>query len=138
MTGFAYRDRNIFGTGRTWRLGGDLSTKTIAGTTGVTDYDILGGLRTLSVDLEVMEREEPSFVRLLYGGSISAGIPVGSHQHVRLSYQIDAEEAQDITGAITNAESSGLVRDASIGIQWQYDRRDDFLLPTRGLVLEGA
>jgi outer membrane protein assembly factor BamA len=128
----SYRDRNIFGSMRVAGAEAGASLKSFFAKGDLSDPRLLGSDFSLSLPLSWRFREEPSYtteevelaLRLhrLFPGRVSAGIKYG-YRFNGLSHL-----SPDVPAAARDARYTA----ASIKVNLDVDRRDDFFYPSRG------
>ena len=131
-----YRDTNLFGWGRTWELGGDVSQRSYGGHTRIIDRDLLGIQRTLSNRLSGGWREEPSFDRTFYVSETSVRAPLTSAIDLRTAYTFEAERATDRAASADDSQNQGFVLNGVLNANLIWEGRDDRSLPTQGGMAE--
>ena len=131
-----YRDTNLFGWGRTWELGGDVSQRSYGGHTRIIDRDLLGIQRTLSTRLSGGWRQEPSFDRTFYVSETSVRAPLTSAIDLRTAYTFEAERANDRAASADDSQDQGFVLNGVLNANLIWEGRDDRSLPTQGGMAE--
>ena len=127
-----YRDSNLFGWGRTWELGGNLSQRSHGAHTRIIDHDLLGIQRILSVTLSGGWRQEPSFDRTSYASEFSLRAPLTDWLDLRTTYTLEAERASERAAVVDDSQDQGFVLNGVLNTSLLWDGRDDRQLPTRG------
>lgn len=137
--GMRYTDGNLFGYGRSWSTVIDGSQKHYQASTVVSDADILGGERILSLTLEGGFREEPSFDQRRLVILPEVQIPLSLRQSLRLGYRLQFSRTSNISAQLSNEDlSTNTLRRATLDLGWVYTTLDDGWLPTRGYRLEAG
>ena len=134
--GAKWIDNNVFGLGRGWEFGGDVSQKSYGGRTRITDHDLLGTQPVTSLTLDGHFREEPSFDDTSYIATLEVRAPLHEHFDAAIDYSIDAERATRVAADLVGTEVTGFVLDGSLGGTLTWDDRDDRQLPTKGGVAQ--
>lgn len=128
-TGF--RDKNIFGRGRSFRFeaGGSLKSANIEAT--VRDPWIFGSNITADFPVFFRSREEPSFTEEEFGASMLLSKKITSDLAVSLRYLYSDTKTKDIIFSAANEPESDYTI-ASFKLQGTWDNRNDILFPTNG------
>jgi outer membrane protein assembly factor BamA len=134
--GAKWIDNNVFGLGRGWEFGGDVSQKSYGGRTRITDHDLLGTQPVTSLTFDGHFREEPSFDDTSYIATLEVRAPLHGHFDAAIDYSIDAERATRVAADLIGTERTGFVLDGSLGGTLTWDNRDDRQLPTKGGVAQ--
>jgi outer membrane protein assembly complex protein YaeT len=134
--GLEFEHRNLFGRAHDLRLRGEQSFKSSKGDLLYTVPEAFGENVNLFLQGTGLRREEVSFLRKEYGGS--AGIqkrllPIKTDFTLRYDYEF--LNALELDGASTNRLGAEEAKAAAIAIELTRDRRDNPLLPRRGLKL---
>jgi outer membrane protein assembly complex protein YaeT len=132
-----YQDKNIFGLGRIFRFEGGGSLKSGYVEATVRDPYILGTDITADFPVFYRSREEPSFTREEYGGSVLFSKRLSRDLSASLRYQYSRARTKDIS-ADTVIEQENDYTIASLKAQTTLDNRDDVLFPTSGYRMFGS
>lgn len=127
------RHKNIFGTGRTLRAEGLISTRSLGFELGFTDPWWLGERTVTDVTVEYLERDEPSFDFEQLGLEATIRTDYGPRWDLAWAYRIRRTEIVDFD--ITDPFVLDLLEKvdvASLGVTPSYDSRDSVLLPRDG------
>ncbi|HZI33852.1 MAG TPA: POTRA domain-containing protein, partial [Candidatus Binatia bacterium] len=134
--GLEWEDRNVLGLAHDIRIRGVQSFKSTSGEAQYTVPEVLGENLNAFVKGSGLRREEVSFLRKEYGGSVGVQkylAPVKTDLGIRYEYEFLNTSELNTTNAgslgATNARSAAIVIDLS------RDRRETPLLPRRGLKL---
>jgi outer membrane protein insertion porin family len=134
-----YRDRNLFGTGLSWRTEGTAAIRALRATSTLTDpwlfdHDLIGDLR-----IEYDEREEPSFDRLQRGVGAFVTKEWTSRHSSSFGYQFRRSEVRNVTVVETGSGDDPDVVDLStLRFTQRRDGRDDVFVPSSGTFAEGT
>lgn len=141
--GVTVGDRNLFGYGVGGELGLAASLKS-RGAQGSLDYDI-GPRDGVDLSSQHEEREEPSFdltttiAELVYRHDFDRSRWfLQGPARLTLGYRFAVSRAENITGAIDEAEVAGQVRTSSILTRLRRDTRNSILDPTDGMLVEAG
>jgi outer membrane protein assembly complex protein YaeT len=128
-------ERNLFGTGRNWRLDGLISTKGETATLSYTDPRFLQTEISMNVPLFYERREEPSYTSEEKGASVMFTRRLSRNLMVSTGYLYQATQLFDLTedAAIPTGEED--YNKGSIGVHATWDTRDDIFYPAEGLRL---
>lgn len=124
------RGRNFFGTGRTIKAEGTLSTRSVTGTVTLTDPYFLGSNYTTDLSLFGNRREEPSFTRLENGATLSFSRNWTRTFRTVAGYEYRRSDAIDIDPDAADIENN--VRLSTLFFSPTLDTRDNFLSATKG------
>jgi outer membrane protein assembly complex protein YaeT len=129
---------NIWGEGHNARLKVVQSFKASSGELTYTIPEFVGEDMDLFVNGNGLRREEPSFLRVEYGGGIGVHEyfkPIATDLTLRYNYEI-----LNAFQAVPAIASEGLTNPAvgSIVIDIKHDKRDNPLYPTRGYKIFGT
>jgi outer membrane protein assembly factor BamA len=127
-----HRDSNLFGWGRTWELGGNLSQRSQGTHTRIIDHDLLGIQRIFSVILCGGWHQEPLFDRTSYASEFSLRAPLTDWLDLRTTYTLEAERASERAAVFDDSQDQGFVLNGVLNTSLLWDGRDDRQLPTRG------
>lgn len=133
-----YIDRNIFGSGRIFRVESGASLKGAEIKTGVTDPWLLESNVTAEIPLYYRLRQEPSFTRSEFGVALLLSRPLPHDLTASLGYQIrrsDIDKIEADTGLESLESGYGI---ASIKFQLNHDTRNDIFFPSAGRRAFGA
>lgn len=134
--GLEVEHRNFLGRAHNVRLRGLQSFKATSGDLRYTVPEIFGENVNLFAEGSGLLREEISFTREEYGGSIGIEkrfIPIKTDFSVRYDYEF--LNALDLDSASTNSTSVQEALSAAFVLEMTHDRRDHPLLPRKGLKL---
>ncbi len=134
--GLDFENRNLFGRAHDLRLRAVQSFKSSKGDLSYTVPEIIGDNVDLFLQGSGLRREELSFTREEYGGSVGFQKPLlPIKTDLTLRYVYEFLDAIDV-GALT-ARETGLqeAQAASFVLELHRDQRDSPLLPRRGLKL---
>ncbi len=134
--GLEFEYRNLWGRAHDLRLHGSQSFKSSHGDLLYTVPALFGQDANLFLQGEGLRREEVSFLRREYGGSVGVQkrlIPLETDFTVRYDYEF--LHALELEGTSTNRLGAGEAKSAAFEIELTRDRRDHPLLPRRGLKL---
>ena len=135
--GVRYIDNHVLGHGRQWTIGAHGSQKHVLGRTAVSDSDILGGERRLSLAIEGGFREEPSFDQASLEFNPEAFIPLTDDMDLTIGYRLEFSRTTNVVAATTAEDlDESTQRVAMVDIDWSLARLDDPWLPTSGYHLE--
>jgi outer membrane protein insertion porin family len=134
--GLEFENRNLFGRAHALRLRGVQSFKATKGDAFYTVPEVFGENISLFAQGSGLHREEVSFIREEYAGSVGLQtrlVPIKTDFAVRYVYELlnarDIGAASTIQTGVTDAQAAAIVFDL------HRDRRDNPLLPGRGLKL---
>lgn len=139
--GLSLRDANLFGLGRSGNLEVEISQRHAQGRGLLTDRDLLGGSRELSLSGLAAWREEPSFDRTTYSLDVATRLPLTGgrgRDRLELGYGYAAERAEDRSAEVENVEQDGFLITARVQTILRLDRLDDRWLPRHGWLLEAG
>ena len=131
--GLEFQHGNIFGRAHTLRLRGQQSFKATRGDFLYNIPEVFGENLSVFLQGSGLRREEISFVREEFGGSVGVQkhlAPIQTDLAVRYDYELLS--AQDVESTSTNRVGVAEARAAAIVIEVNRDRRDNPLLPRRG------
>jgi outer membrane protein assembly complex protein YaeT len=134
--GVEVEHRNVLGLAHNLRLRGMQSFKASKGDLLYTVPEVLGENVNLFLQGSGLRREEVSFTRKEYGGSLGLQkrlIPIKTDFSLRYDYEF--LNALQTDAAKTNLTGVQEARSAAIILEMNHDRRDQPLLPHRGLKL---
>jgi outer membrane protein assembly complex protein YaeT len=134
--GVELEHRNIFGLAHSLRLRGMQSFKASKGDLLYTVPEVLGENVNLFLQGSGLRREEVSFTRKEYGGSLGVQkrlTPIATDLSLRYDYEF-LRALRDDAGN-TNLLGVEEARSAAIVLELNRDKRDQALLPHRGLRL---
>jgi outer membrane protein insertion porin family len=137
--GVELEQRNAFGLAHDVRLRAMQSFKATSGDFRYTIPDMLGEDIDLFASASGLRREEVSFVREEYGGSVGVQhhfVPIRSDLTVRYDYEVLT--ARDQTPADIDLIGLSRARVGAFVLDVHRDRRDNPLVPRRGLKLFGT
>jgi len=128
-----WREKNLFGGGRTVGLEGTISTKSRQVVASLTDPWFLDTEITADVPLYYRYREEPSFTQEDIGLSPSLSSQLSEHVSASAAYTLRNTDISDVDPVVT---LEGVEADnynfGSVKFQTTYDDRDDPFYPSRG------
>ncbi len=136
--GLEFQHRNVLGQAHSLRLRGLQSFKASKGDASYTIPEIFGENVNLFLQADGQRREEVSFTREEYGGSVGIQkrlIPIQTDFALRYDYEF--LNAQDVITTATNLPGVEEAKSAAFVIELNHDGRDHPLLPRRGLKLYG-
>jgi outer membrane protein assembly complex protein YaeT len=128
-----YRNRNLFGTGRSFRAEGIASFLHLEAELGVSEPFLFGSEVFADVSVTALRREEPSFTRLSTGIDASLTRRWGEDWATGVSYQFRRSAAENVD--ITDPAALAALDDVDISaieISGRLDTRDSPLVPTSG------
>jgi outer membrane protein insertion porin family len=134
-----YRDRNLFGSGVSWRTEATAAIRALRASSTLTDpwlfdHDLIGDLR-----IEYDEREEPSFDRLQRGVGAFVTKEWTPRHSSSFGYQFRRSEVHDVTIVESGLEDDPDVVDLStLRFTQRSDGRDDVFVPSTGVFAEGT
>lgn len=134
--GLEYEHRDLFGLAHDVRLRGVQSFKSTSGDLFYTMPEVFAENLNLFVQGSGLRREEVTFTREEYGGSVGMQkrlVPIKTDFTLR--YQYELLNAVDLDDPSTNIVGSTDARSAAFVFELVRDRRDNPLLPRRGLRL---
>jgi len=134
--GLEFQNRNLFGGAHDFRLRAVQSFKASKGDLFYTVPEVFGQNVNLFGQGSGLRREEVSFTREEYGGSIGIQkriVPIKTDFTLRYVYEF--LNALDLGSVSTNQTGVQEARSASFVLDLHRDRRDNPLLPRRGLKL---
>jgi outer membrane protein assembly complex protein YaeT len=131
--GLEFQDRNLFGLAHNLRLRGIQSFKSSQGDLLHTVPEFLAENMELSLQGSGLRREEVSFTRVEYGGSLGIQKRLAPLQtEVGLRYNYEFLNALHIAAASPEVLGVEEARSAAFVLELNRDRRDHPLLPRRG------
>lgn len=134
--GLEFENRNLFGLAHDLRLRAVQSFKASKGDLFYTVPEVFGENVNLFAQGSGLRREEVSFTREEYGGSVGIQkrlVPIKTDFTLRYVYEF--LNALDLGSTSTNQTGVQEAKAASFVIELQRDRLDNPLLPRRGLKL---
>jgi outer membrane protein insertion porin family len=134
--GLEFENRNLFGRAHALRLRGVQSFKATKGDAFYTVPEVFGESVSLFAQGSGLQREEVSFIREEYAGSVGLQkrlVPIKTDFTLRYVYEF--LNARDLGTASTNETGVTDAQAAAIVLDLHRDRRDNPLLPSRGLKL---
>lgn len=131
-----YIDRNLLGIGRRFEAESRAHLKGWAGELDLIDPWIFGPDRTLLLHAGYERREEPSYTSTRVELSAAVEVVVGENCRFTGGYRFRTEKATDIEGELDEATLGGFLNTAGIFLEFEYDTRDNVMLPTRGTRVE--
>jgi len=134
-----WRDRNLFGAGRTLRAEGVAALRALRATVTLTDPWLLGNDLVGDLRATYDRRDEPSFVRLQRGLGAFVTREWFGRFTASFGYQFRRSEVRDVTVQDAELEDDPATVDLStLRLTQRIDLRDDSFLPSRGLFAEAA
>ncbi|MBA3013965.1 MAG: outer membrane protein assembly factor BamA [Proteobacteria bacterium] len=127
-----YKDRNIFGTGRIFRVDSLFSTKGRSLEFGVSDPWFLGTDITLGLPFHYRFRTEPAFTMESSGVDVYLQKIIHKNVTVNVGYLYSKEVVSDI---LPDVDLEGLPTNyntAALSFQLTRDTRDDLFFPSQG------
>lgn len=137
--GLEFEHRNLFGQAHDLRLRAVQSFKSSSGDLLYTVPEVFGQNGHLFLQGSALLREEVSFTREEYGGSVGLQkrlVPIQTDFTLRYDYQF--LNTLDLASTSTNVVGAQEAQAAAFVFQLVRDRRDNPLLPRRGLKLFSA
>jgi outer membrane protein assembly complex protein YaeT len=134
--GLEFQHRNLLGRAHNLRLRGLQSFKATKGDLLYSVPEVLGRNLNLFLQGSGLRREEISFTREEYGGSLGVQkrlVPIKTDFTIRYDYEF--LHALNLDAASTNLVGAEDARAAAFVVELNRDRRDNPLLPRRGLKL---
>jgi outer membrane protein insertion porin family len=134
--GLEFENRNLFGRAHALRLRGVQSFKATKGDAFYTVPEAFGESVSLFAQGSGLQREEISFIREEYAGSVGLQkrlVPINTDFTLRYIYEL--LNARDLGTASTDETGVTDAQAAAIVLDLHRDRRDNPLLPSRGLKL---
>ncbi len=135
----SFFQRNLFGLGYQFELGGELGGESTEFRIGFTDPWFLGYPVLVGTDLYATEDTFfENYSTRIRGGRLRLGKELGEYLRGRITYTYENVEVFDVaeTASLVIKEQEGK-RDSSIlGLTLSMDTRDDFFFPTRGGVYQ--
>lgn len=134
--GLEFEHRNVFGLAHDLRLRAVQSFKSSSGDLLYTVPEVFGQNGNLFLQGSGLLREEVTFTREEYGGSIGLQkrlVPIQTDFTLRYDYQF--LNTLDLASASTNVVGAQEAQAAAFVLQLVRDRRDNPLLPRRGMKL---
>jgi outer membrane protein assembly factor BamA len=131
-----YRDRNLLGAARDLDARLSASLKSAGIDVGLTDDYLLGRRNRLELVGGLEARKEPSYDTTRNWYQASVRHLFNRRTSGTVGYRFDASKATSVTGAIPGAERTGFVTNAGLFSQFQYDSRDNPLIPHDGWLAE--
>lgn len=134
--GLEFEHRNLFGRAHDLRLRAVQSFKSSSGDLLYTVPEVFGQNGNLFLQGSGLRREEVTFTREEYGGSIGVQkrlVPIQTDFTLRYDYQF--LNALDLVSTSTNVVGAQEAQAAAFVLQLIRDRRDNPLLPRRGVKL---
>jgi len=128
-------ERNLFGTGRNWRIDGLVSTKGETFTISYTDPWFLHTDISMNVPLFYERREEPPYTSEEKGISVMFTKRLSRNLMVSTGYLYQATELFDLTEDAILPTGEEDYNKGSVGVQATWDTRDDIFYPAKGLRL---
>ena len=137
--GGGWRDRNLFGAGRTLRAEGVAALRALRATVTLTDPWLLGNDLVGDLRGTYDRRDEPSFVRLQRGLGAFVTREWTARIATSFGYQFRRSEVRDVTVQEAELEDDPTTVDLStLRLTQRVDLRDNSFLPTRGMFGEAA
>jgi outer membrane protein insertion porin family len=134
--GLEFENRNLFGRAHALRLRGVQSFKATKGDAFYTVPEVLGENVSLFAQGSGLQREEISFIREEYAGSVGLQTRLAPIKtEVTLRYVYEFLNARELGTASTNETGVTDAQAAALVLDLHRDRRDNPLLPSRGLKL---
>jgi outer membrane protein assembly complex protein YaeT len=132
------RQKNLFGTGRSWNSEASGSLKGQRLTTGVTDPWFLNYDLRADVTGFASRREEPSFTRRDLGATFSLTKELAAHLTGTAAATFRRTDLSETSVAIEAEDVQDDYDYSSVKVQLTYDTRNDVFFPTSGLRSFGA
>ena len=129
LAGVAYSDENIFGSARSWSVGGEASFRGFRVSTGVSDALVLGSGSLLSLQFSYGREIREAFTEDGFTGDLEATIPLQEHLDLSALYELSLSSVEDRSMAGT---SDPLVRVGRVHLETVWDTVDAPFLPTTG------
>ena len=137
--GARYIDNHVFGLGRQWTVGVDGSQKHLTGRSVISDSDLLGFNRPLSLSVEGGYREEPSFEERNFIIRPEVRLPINRFTTLQLAYNLEFNRTTNVSAPASSEDRrEDIQRIALFDLRLRYDRLDDLWLPRSGYRLEGG
>jgi outer membrane protein assembly complex protein YaeT len=133
--GAGINEKNLFGTGRTGRIEGLVSTKSETITLSYTDPWLLQTDIAMNIPLNYEHREEPSYTSEEIGLSVLFSKNLTRNLSLTTGYQYKITQLYSLTDDTPLPKGEDDYNKGTIGVQAVWDTRDDFFYPTEGLRL---
>ncbi len=130
-------EKNLFGTGRSGRLDGLLSTKGGNLTLSYTDPWLLKSEISMTVPLHYERREEPSYTSEETGLGVYFSRKLGSNLTLTTGYQYKMTQLIDLTDETILQEEDNYTK-GTMTIQAVRDTRNDIFFPSGGMRLSAG
>ncbi|MCP4627178.1 MAG: outer membrane protein assembly factor BamA [bacterium] len=127
-----FREKNLFGTGRIFKLEATASLKTQSLVASLSDPWFLNTDIKADLPLYYGRRQEPSFTRKDLGGSLLFTKELTRRLTATGGYTFRATDVSDIDPEIEDVDATTNYDYASLKAQAAYDSRNDLFFPTRG------
>lgn len=126
-----YRDRNLFGLGRTLATEARVSVKSYAANALFKDPFLLGNRNTLEIGVGYLVREEPSFDLEAIDFDFIVSRDFEGPYDARFGYRVRFEEAENAP----EDQEEGFIRTAGLFLSVRRDTRDSLVLPNAGSII---
>jgi outer membrane protein insertion porin family len=137
--GVQYRDRNLFGTGRTFDAQLRGSVRSARFEMGVTDPYTIGRPNVLRATVGAEYRVEPTFTRRALDAQFSLRHDFDARRSVSGGYRFLFTSVTDIEAELPDdVGNAGSSREAGLFVTYRDDQRDDAILPTEGYVFNAG
>jgi outer membrane protein insertion porin family len=130
-----FRENNLFGTGRQFRLESVAAVRALSGEIGVSDPDFFDEDLLADLSFGAERREFPSFTRSEYTTTFSLSWPWTQEIESSVAYKYSASQVEDVQivdGLLADVDSD--VDVSSVQFSPRYDDRDSLLVPSRGTI----
>lgn len=129
--GVRFRDRNVLGIGRDFESALRGSFKHIGADLRFLDPYTLGRKNILRASVGVQRRDFRAYVSESIDARVSVRRRINSRTDIEGGYRFRIADASDISSSEDGSEDSSFITSA-IYFRFEYDGRNDFLVPTKG------
>ncbi|HYC79094.1 MAG TPA: BamA/TamA family outer membrane protein, partial [Planctomycetota bacterium] len=133
-----YRDRNLFGRGRTFEAVPSASLRSAGLDLNLFDPYLLDDGWTVEAIAGFQYRQEPSFDSLTARIEVAARKRLGKESSFRLGQRMRWSDASQLEVVGVDPAAEGSAFSSGPFVEVEYDSRDDVFLPTRGVYASGG
>nr|MBF0220639.1 outer membrane protein assembly factor BamA [Desulfobulbaceae bacterium] len=127
-----YTDKNLFGTGRSFRLDNNVSSKSSQVLAGFTDHYFLNTTILADLPIYYRYRKEPDYAIEENGVGMFLSKKFDNKSRVSGGYSYSAKKITDIETTLDPLYIDNNYTNAALTLSLSRDTRDDFFLPKSG------
>jgi len=127
-----YTDKNLLGTGRSFRLDGSVSSKSRQIVAGFTDHYFMDTQIMADIPVHYRYRQEPDYTIAETGMGVFFSEKFRNQARVSGGYSYNTKKITNIDTAFDQLYSDNNYNNATLTFSISRDTRDDFFLPRSG------